>query len=55
MVTWKKRSILVVAVVLDPRLFKFVLVKGLKKTSPSNLSKSGIFTKDINCQKVLEG
>ena len=39
-VTWPKRSILVVAVVLDPRVFKFAEGKGLKKISPSNNSKA---------------
>ena len=54
-VTWPKRSILVVAVVLDPRVFKFAEGKGLKKISPSNNSKSDRLHEDINFQKVLEG
>ena len=54
-VTWPKRSILVVAVVLDPRVFKFAEGKGLKKISPSNNSKSDRLNEDINFQKVLEG
>ena len=54
-VTWSKGSILVVAVILDLRLFKSARGKGLKKTSPSNPSKYGRLTEDIYCQKIPEG
>ena len=52
--SWRKSSSLVVAVVLDSRPFKFAWGKGLKKTFPSNTSKSGRRTEDINCQMLQD-
>ena len=45
-VTWSKNSILVVAVAPDLGPFKFAWGENLKKTSPSNPSKSDRFADD---------
>ena len=46
MVTWSKNSILVVTVAPDSAPFKFAWGEGLKKISPSDLSKSSRLAED---------
>ena len=45
-VTWSKNFILVVTVVLDSGPFKFAWGEDMKKTFPSNPSKSGRLAED---------